>query len=330
MKLIMFGTREDEKEAALNWAEKNNVEVTFNPDPLTLESVHLLEGYDGLSTSQTAPFEDEIYERIAAQGIKQVAQRSAGFDMFDLEKATAHNLIISNVPSYSPNAIAEYAVTAAMNIIRNTEKIQNKVKQHDFTWNKSIISKEMRSMTVAIIGTGRIGTIAGQIFNGFGAEVIGYDLYPNEKAEAFLAYTDSLEEAIEKADLISIHMPLTKGNTYMFDKSLFAKMKDGVFIVNTARGKILNTKDLLDALNSGKVAAAALDTYENEAPYFPKDFSDKTVEDEVLLELIQREDVLVSQHIAFYTETAVMNLVEGGLDSAKQVIETGNCDNRVN
>lgn len=98
----------------------------------------------------------------------------------------------------------------------------------------------------------------------------------------------------------------------------------------TARGKILNTKDLLDALNSGKVAAAALDTYENEAPYFPKDFSDKTVEDEVLLELIQREDVLVSQHIAFYTETAVMNLVEGGLDSAKQVIETGSCDNRVN
>lgn len=115
----------------------------------------------------------------------------------------------------------------------------------------------------------------------------------------------------------------------MFDKALFVKMKDGVFIVNTARGKIVNTKDLLDALNLGKVAAA-LDTYENEAPYFPKDFNDKSVEDDLLLELIQREDVLISQHIAFYTETAVMNLVEGGLDSAKQVIETGSCDNRVN
>lgn len=330
MKILMFGTREDEKEAALAWAQKEKVEVTFNEGPLTMETVDLLDGYDAVTTSQTAQFDDTLYEIVANKGIKQIAQRSAGYDMFDLDLASQHGLIISNVPSYSPNAIAEYAVTAAMNIIRNTEKIQGKVREHDFTWNKTIISKEMRSMTVAIIGTGRIGSITGRILNGFGAKVIGYDLYPNEDAKAFLTYTDTLEEAVRQADLISIHMPLTKDNTYMFNAGLFAKMKDGVYIVNTARGGIVDTKALLDALNSGKVAAAALDTYENEAPYFPKDFRDKEIEDKVLLELITREDVQVSQHIAFYTETAVMNLVEGGLNSAKEVVETGSCENRVN
>ncbi|WP_312039788.1 D-2-hydroxyacid dehydrogenase [Macrococcoides bohemicum] len=330
MKILMFGTREDEKEAALAWAQKENVEVTFNEGPLTMETVDLLDGYDAVTTSQTAQFDDTLYEIVANKGIKQIAQRSAGYDMFDLDLASQHGLIISNVPSYSPNAIAEYAVTAAMNIIRNTEKIQRKVRAHDFTWNKTIISKEMRSMTVAIIGTGRIGSITGRILNGFGAKVIGYDLYPNEDAKAFLTYTDTLEEAVRQADLISIHMPLTKDNTYMFNADLFAKMKDGVYFVNTARGGIVDTKALLDALNSGKVAAAALDTYENEAPYFPKDFRDKEIEDKVLLELIAREDVQVSQHIAFYTETAVMNLVEGGLNSAKEAVETGSCENRVN
>ncbi|MBC9874098.1 D-2-hydroxyacid dehydrogenase [Macrococcoides bohemicum] len=330
MKILMFGTREDEKEAAIAWAQKENVEVTFNEGPLTMETVDLLDGYDAVTTSQTAQFDDTLYEILANIGIKQIAQRSAGYDMFDLDLASQHGLIISNVPSYSPNAIAEYAVTAAMNIIRNTEKIQRKVRAHDFTWNKTIISKEMRSMTVAIIGTGRIGSITGRILNGFGAKVIGYDLYPNEDAKAFLMYTDTLEEAVRQADLISIHMPLTKDNTYMFNADLFAKMKDGVYFVNTARGGIVDTKALLDALNSGKVAAAALDTYENEAPYFPKDFRDKEIEDKVLLELIAREDVQVSQHIAFYTETAVMNLVEGGLNSAKEAVETGSCENRVN
>lgn len=330
MKILMFGTREDEKEAALAWAQKEKVEVTFNEGPLTMETVDLLDGYDAVTTSQTAQFDDTLYEILANIGIKQIAQRSAGYDMFDLDLASQHGLIISNVPSYSPNAIAEYAVTAAMNIIRNTEKIQRKVRAHDFTWNKTIISKEMRSMTVAIIGTGRIGSITGRILNGFGAKVIGYDLYPNEDAKAFLTYTDTLEEAVRQADLISIHMPLTKDNTYMFNADLFAKMKDGVYFVNTARGGIVDTKALLDALNSGKVAAAALDTYENEAPYFPKDFRDKEIEDKVLLELIAREDVQVSQHIAFYTETAVMNLVEGGLNSAKEAVETGSCENRVN
>ncbi|MGK0554729.1 D-2-hydroxyacid dehydrogenase [Macrococcus capreoli] len=330
MRILMFGTREDEKQAAMEWAEREGIEVTFNEGPLTMDTVHLVKGYDAVSTSQTAKFDDDIYEAVARLGIKQLAQRSAGYDMFNLEKATEHNIIVSNVPSYPPNAIAEFAVTSAMNIIRNTEKIQRKMRMHDFTWNKSIISKEMRSMKVAIIGTGRIGRITGQILNGFGAEIIGYDLLPDETLTSFMTYVDTLEEAVSQADLISIHMPLTKENAHMFNKSLFEKMKDGVYIVNTARGGIVDTQALLDALNSGKVTAAALDTYEFEADYFPKDYREKSIEDKVLLELIERDDVQVTQHIAFYTETAVMNLVEGGLNSAKEVIETGTCQNRVN
>lgn len=329
-KIMMFSVKEHEKEAAHDWAKENQIEVTLSQEPLSVETVDQLKGYDGVTTQQTGKLDEEIYQRLSELGIKQIAQRSAGFDMYDLDKASEHGIIISNVPSYSPNSIAEYAVTSALQLVRKTHLIDQKVKAQDFRWQKPIMAKEIKSLEVAIIGTGRIGQIAAQIFKGFGSKVVGYDLYPNEQAKQFIDYKDSVAEAVANADIVSIHMPATEDNYHLFNKELFSQFKDGSVFINTARGTIVDTVALIKALDSGKLSGAALDTYEHESTYFPKDFRDKEISDSVLAELLTREDVILTPHIAFYTDTAVKNLVDGGLDAALSVIQTGSCETRIN
>lgn len=329
-KIIMFGVREDEKGAALAWADRNEVEITFTSEILTPETIEQVKGYDGISIQQTAKLDDSIYEQLSEMGIKQIAQRSAGIDMYDLDKATENNLIISNVPSYSPSSIAEYAVTSALQLVRKTHLIDQRVSNKDFRWEKTIMAKEVKSLEVAIIGTGRIGQIAAKIFQAFGAKVVGFDVYPNEQAKQYLEYKDSVGEAVANADIVSIHMPATKDNYHLFNDTLFNQFKDDAVFINTARGSVVDTEALIKALNSGKLSGAALDTYENESTYFPKDFRDKEISDLILKELMDREDVILTPHIAFYTDIAVMNLVEGGLDAALSVLKTGTCETRVN
>ncbi|WP_217587563.1 D-2-hydroxyacid dehydrogenase [Lentibacillus saliphilus] len=329
-KIMMFGVREHEKDIAREWAKENDVEITMSDDILTVEATEQLQGFDGVSTQQTGKLDDGIYERLNQLGIKQIAQRSAGFDMYNLEKASENNIIISNVPSYSPNSIAEYAVTAALQLLRNTHLIDQRVSEKDFRWEKVIMGREVKSLEVAIIGTGRIGQIAAQIFKGFGSKVVGYDVYPNEDAKQYLEYKDSVEDAIANADIVSLHMPATEDNYHLFNEEMFNKFKDNAVLINTARGSVVDTKALINALDSGKISGAALDTYEYESTYFPKDFRDKDITDPVLSELLTRQDVILTPHIAYYTDIAVKNLVEGGLNAALSVIKTGTCNTRVN
>lgn len=330
IKIKLFGVREDEKDIANNWAKQNQVTLAFSEDILTLETVEQLKGFDAVSTQQTGILDDRIYERLHELGIKQIAQRSAGIDMYNLDKASEHNIIISNVPSYSPNSIAEYAVTSALQLIRKTQLIEHNVNKRDFRWQESIMAKEIKSLEIAIIGTGRIGQITAQIFNAFGAKIVGYDLYPNGDARHYIDYKESIEEAVTGADIVSLHMPATKDNYHLFDESLFDRFKDDAVFINTARGSIVDTKALINALNSGKISGAALDTYEHESTYIPKDFRNIDIEDPILVELLSRADVIFTPHIAFYTSTAVKNLVEGALDAALAVLTTGSCDTRVN
>ncbi|WP_172370297.1 D-2-hydroxyacid dehydrogenase [Sporosarcina jiandibaonis] len=329
-KIMMFAIKEHERKVALAWAKNNQVDVTFSEDILNMETVDQLKGFDGVTTQQTGKLDNRVYGRLKELGIKQIAQRTAGFDMYDLEKASENNIIISNVPSYSPNSIAEFAVTSALQLVRKTHLLEEKVREKDFRWQVPIMAKEIKSLEVAIIGTGRIGQIAARVFKAFGSKVVGYDLYQNEQAKQHLEYKDTVEEAVANADIVSIHMPATDDNHHLFNAELFNHFKDGSVFVNTARGSIVDTKALLQALDSGKISGAALDTYENESPYFPKDFRDKEISDPILKELIMRPEVILTPHIAFYTDIAVNNLVEGGLDATLSVLETGTCETRVN
>ncbi|MDU4448561.1 MAG: D-lactate dehydrogenase [Staphylococcus lugdunensis] len=306
-KIMFFGTRDYEKKDALNWGKAHNVEVVTSEEILSADTVDQLEGY----------------------GIKQIAQRTAGFDMYDLDLAKKHGIVISNVPSYSPETIAEYSVSIALQLVRKFPLIEKRVQAHNFKWAAPIMSTPVKNMTVAIIGTGRIGAATGKIYAGFGAKVVGFDAYPNHSLD-FLEYKDSVEEAIKDADIISLHVPANKESFHLFDKSMFSKVKKGAILVNAARGAVIDTPALLDAVNECTLSGAAIDTYENEADYFTYDWTGKDVDDPTLLELIRHENILVTPHIAFFSDEAVRNLVEGGLNAALSVIETGKCDTQLN
>lgn len=327
----IFGVREEDIPYIKAWSTKHSVTVDLDEALLSSETVDRAKGFDGVSISQQIPFGEDVYRKLHEFGIKQIAQRSAGFDIYDFDLAQKYDLIISNVPSYSPHSIAEYTVSQALNLVRNYNDIQQKTASYDFRWQPEILSRSIKDLKVAVIGTGRIGSIVAKIFSqGFGAEVIAYDVVPNESYKSFLMYAKSINEAVQEADIVTVHIPASKDSDYLFDDALFNEFKPGSVFINCARGSIVKTSALIHALDNGILKGAALDTYEGEKGLFPSDQRHSELKDEVLKQLIERQDVIVSPHIAFYTDAAVENLIVDALDATIDVIETGDTKLRVN
>lgn len=330
MKLKLFDVGDDEAPFVEKWEDENNVTVDYVPDSLTRENIDEVSGYDGLCLSHNGPFDNSLLKDLKDMGIKQIAQRSAGFDMYDLETATANNIKITNVPSYSPNSIAEYAVTGALYFVRKIPTVQQHVAKQDFRWQPTIMARPIKGLTVAVIGTGRIGYITAELFHHMGCNVIGYDIQTYPQAENFITYKNTIQEAVKDADIVTLHTPATKDTINMFNQSLFNYFKDGAIFINCARGVLVDTKALIHALDTNKLSGAVIDTYENEASYFRKDFSSSEIEDDLLQSLIKRDDILLSPHIAFYTNESVENLVEQSLNSTMDIIRHGDSEYVVN
>lgn len=330
MKIKIYGIRDEERPIAEAWAKKHSVEISLTEQPLTKDTVEEAKGFDGVSNSQIFPLDKEVYPLLKLFGIKQIAQRSAGYDMYDLELASANNIIISNVPSYSPESIAEYTVMVAMTLVRQFEGIRQHVSEQNFAWVPSIRGRVLGDMTIAVIGVGRIGKIVAKIFKGFGCRVVGYEIDPDNRIPDIVDYRNSVEEAVKDADIVTLHMYPSDFNYHQFNAEMFAQFKKGAILMNMARGVLVDTADLLDALDSGQLSAAGIDTYEAEGPYVPKNCQGKAIEDQLFKRLLDHEKVIYTPHTAFYTDEAVKNLVEGGLNAAKEVIESGTTSNRVN
>ncbi|MDO5037698.1 MAG: D-2-hydroxyacid dehydrogenase [Tissierellia bacterium] len=330
MKLVLFNLRSDEAPTLEDWkAAHPEVEIDAYKEELSLDNIHLAQGADAVSLSTVSKVEDAIYEKLHAMGIDIISQRSAGFDMYNLDKLNELGMKLLRVPKYSPNAIGEYVVASALYLSRNLNKIYKRVEDHDFSWELPILSKEMRTLTVGVIGTGNIGRAAAKLFKGLGAQIIGYDVFKSEEAEALLDYV-SLDELYERSDIITLHIPAFDDNYHMINEETIGKMKDGVILINAARGTIVDTKAVLKGLDEGKIKGAVLDVYENEFDYVKKDLKGQDLGDEVLDEMIKRDDIIYTPHIAFYTETALENLVHIPLNESIKVIETGESDTIVN
>ncbi|MHC9532771.1 D-2-hydroxyacid dehydrogenase [Dellaglioa sp. L3N] len=328
MKLIAFGMRKDEVGFGKQWAADNQVEVEITEALLTTETVQQANGFDGIIALQTIPYDENLFSEMQKMGIKILSVRNVGVDNIDLVAAKKYGITVTNVPAYSPNAIAEFSVTQLMQLLRRTPEFNLKRQNQDYRWAPNI-SRELRSLTVGVIGTGRIGRVAMAIYKGFGAKVIAYDVYPNAELKKTGVYVDTLDELFKQADVITLHTPATKENEHMLNHDSFAKMKQGVLIVNTARGTLINTEDLIEALKSGQVGGAALDTYEFENPIFNHNLDGLDIEDPLFNELLSMINVILTPHIAFYTETAVKNMVEIALNSAQQFLTTGTADTEV-
>ncbi|WP_281183476.1 D-2-hydroxyacid dehydrogenase [Staphylococcus schleiferi] len=331
-KIKVFDVREDELPALQQWIEahKGTVEVELTASPLNEQQLETLDDVDGVTISQTTSFDSAYYERLVDKGIHHIAQRSAGYDQFDLEVANQYGVKISNVPSYSPQSIAEFAVTRTLELVRHTPQIDKNIATQEFTWNLNLQGRTIESLKIGVLGTGRIGRRAAKIFSGFGSEVLAYDLLPDDDLRDVVTYVDSLEELVSKVDVLTLHIPGSKENHYLINEAILRQAKPGLIIINAARGSVLDTQALLKSLDEGIVASAAIDTYENEGAYFRHDWGNKKLDDPVLQTLLEHENVLVSPHVAFYTDEAVKNLVDIPLEDVLSFITTGQAVNIIN
>lgn len=317
MKIFFYALRDDEKPAFEAWKAANTeIEVGATDQLLTPETAKLAEGSDGVVAYQQKSYDRETLTALAEVGVKNLSIRNVGTDNIDFEAAKELGFQISNVPSYSPNAIAEHSVIQLTRLLRRTPEYDVKIAERDLRWAPEI-GKELRMQTVGVIGTGNIGRVAIKIFQGFGAKVIAFDPYRNADIEAQGLYVDSLDDLYAQATVISLHVPGLPSNNHMINDESIAKMQDGVFLVNVSRGNLIDTDALIKGLDSGKVAGAAIDVYENEVGLFNEDWRGKEFPDARIENLLNRNNVLVTPHTAFYTETAVQQMVEISMDANK-------------
>jgi len=329
LKIIAYGIRDDEKPYLDQWSKDQGIEVKAVSELLDEDTVSLAEGYDGAVVYQQKPYTASVLDKLASYGIKSLSLRNVGVDNVDADAIKRNGFTVTNVPAYSPEAIAELTVTQLMRLLRRTPVFDKKQAAGNLMWAPDI-ADELGHMTVGIVATGRIGRAAMRIYKGFGAKVIAYDVFHNPELEKEGIYVDSMDELYAKADVISLHAPATKENEHLLNDDAFSKMKDGVWILNPARGALIDTDALIRALDNGKVAGAALDVYEDEVGIFNTDFgSFDAIPDERLKNLMKRDNVLVTPHVAFYTRTAVKNMVQFALNNNKQLIETGTAENVV-
>lgn len=322
MKIFAYGIRDDELSSLKKWeANHPDVEVGYTNDTLTPDTAQLAEGSNGVVTLQTTPYEREALKKLSDYGIKSISIRNVGFDNFDFKDLNDFGMKLTNVPVYSPNAIAEHTVLLMGRLLRRVPEVDQKFDNGDFTWAPTI-GREYREQTVGVIGTGHIGRVVIKILQGFGAKVVAYDVYHNADIEKQGLYVDSLEELYKQSDIITLHVPLFDSNKYMINDKAISQMKDSVMIINCARGELIDTDALIAGLDSGKIGGAGLDVLDNENSVFGHKWgSIDNLPNPKIKNLAERLNVIITPHNAFYTETAVHNMITVSFDSNKALID---------
>ncbi len=276
---------------------------------LTADNVVLAQGYDAVIIFVNDTVDAEMIMKLKEYGVKLIALRSAGFNNVDL-KAALNNISVVRVPAYSPHAIAEHTVALMLTLNRKVHRAYFRTRDTNFALN-GLLGFDMYGKTAGVIGTGRIGKVLVGILRGFGMEVLLNDMYPDEAfaAETGCRYT-TLEEVYRASDIISLNCPLTRETEYMINSATIAMMKKGVMLINTGRGKLIRTADLIEGLKSGQIGSAGLDVYEEESQFFFEDLSDRVLADDVLARLLTFNNVIITSHQGFFTREAIRNIAE--------------------
>ena len=270
-----------------------------------------------------------IIDQLDSLGVKYISLRTVGYDHVDLIKAKKLNIKVANVPAYSPYAVAEHSVALLLALNRKIILAQELIRQNDFRLDK-LVGFDLHHKTIGVVGTGKIGSAFIKIMNGFGCNILAYDIAQNQELiKQYKVQYTSLENLCKNSDVISLYCPLNEATSYMFNKTTFSQMRNGVVFINTARGGIVNTQDLLDALDHGVVAAAGLDVYEYEMPIFFYDHSDTLMKDELFEKLRCYKNVLLTGHQAFLTKEALEGIAKTTIDNLDQWALTGKSENEL-
>lgn len=307
MKVAIFGTQFYEREYFNKYNVDLKHELVFFDENLTDKTTNLAIGFKAVCVFVTDVLDKICIDKLAKIHVEVVVLRSAGFNNVDLQAAKAHHIKVLRVPAYSPQAVAEHAVALIMTLNRKTHKAYNQLRESNFSL-QNLMGFNLFEKTVGIVGTGKIGRAFCNIMLGFGCHVIAYDIKENDGLKQKGVVYCSLDKLLADSDIISIHCPLNDATKHLFDTAVFNKLKKGMMLINTSRGGIINTQDIIVALKKLQIAYLGIDVYEHESDLFFKDLSQTVVQDDLFQRLNAFNNVLITPHQAFYTQEALVEI----------------------
>lgn len=327
MKILFYGTKNYDRRFFENLLPSYpGIEMKFTDANLHEETAPLARGYEAICAFVNSDLSAPVLAELHRQEVKLILMRCAGYNNIDLPAAKEYGIRILRVPGYSPEAVAEHAMALALTANRHTHKAYIKCRENNFALN-GLMGVNFYGKTAGIIGTGKIGQAMARICKGFGMKVIAYDLFPNKSLD-FLEYV-SLDELLAQSDLISLHCPLSPETRHIINAESIAKMKDGVILVNTSRGGLINTQDLIAGIRDHKFFAVGLDVYEEETDFVYEDMSERILQSSTVQRLLSFPNVMLTSHQGFLTEEALTNIAETTLDNAKAFMNGETLTNEV-
>ena len=326
MKVAVFSAKSYDRQFLNQVNQKFDHELEFFEPSLDEQTVTLARGFEAVCVFVNDCLNRDTIESLSQHGIKAIALRCAGYDNVDLAAAEEFQIAVVRVRAYSPYAVAEHAIALILTLNRKIHRAYYRIREGNFALN-GLIGFDLHGRTVGIIGTGKIGRIAGQILHGFGCRVLAYDLNPNrEFGEKYGEYV-SFEDLLARSDIISLHCPLTKDTHHLIDDEAIAQMKPGVMLVNTSRGGLVDTQAVIRGLKSQQIGHLALDVYERESKMFFEDLSGEIIQDDVFERLLTFPNVIITGHQAFFTAEALNNIAETTLSNLTAIANGQPCDN---
>ncbi len=327
-KIAFFDTKPYDRASFERVNREFGFEIIYFTTHLNAHTASLSKNFDGICAFVNDIIDTTVIEGLAARKIKIIALRCAGYNNVDL-KAAENKIYVVRVPAYSPRGVAEHALALMLTLNRKTHKAYWRTRDGNFSIN-GLLGFDMHGKTAGVIGTGKIGKCLVEILQGLGMQVLLYDPHPDSAfATSHKIDYVSLEELYSRADVISLHCPLTAETEYMIDTAAIKNMKRGVMIINTGRGKLIHTTALIEGLKSGVIGSAGLDVYEEESSYFFEDRSSEMISDDTLARLLVFPNVLVTSHQAFFTIEALDNIAHTTLTNFQEFFSKGLLSNEI-
>ncbi|MBR9800341.1 2-hydroxyacid dehydrogenase [bacterium] len=328
MRVAFFSTKPYDRRFFTAANEQHGFELKFFEPRLTPETMTLAQGFDAVCVFVNDQLDADILEQLKDAGIKTIALRCAGFNNVDLKAAEDAGLQVVRVPAYSPYAVAEHTVGLMLTLNRRIHRAYNRVREANFALD-GLLGFDFHGKTVGVIGTGRTGALTAKIMHGFGCDLLGSDMRENSDClELGMKYMP-VDDLLAKADVVTLHCPLTPETEHLINEERVQKMKPGVMLINTSRGRVVDTKAVIEGLKSGQIGSVGMDVYEEEADYFFEDLSNNVIADDVLARLLTFPNVLVTGHQAFFTREAMQAIADTTLNNLQEIEETGKCGNAV-
>lgn len=323
-RLSFFDTKPYDKIFFDKYKERFGFQIRYFDTKLNENTAIMAKGSDSVIAFVNDDINEEAINFLYDNGIRVIGMRCAGYNNVNLKSAFG-KIHVVRVPAYSPYAVAEHTMGILLTLNRKLHRAYNRTRDYNFSLN-GLVGFDLHGKTIGVVGTGKIGRTFMEVCSGFGLNIIAYDPYPIN--DAGIHYV-TFDELCEKSDIISLHCPLTKESKYIINRDSLNKMKDGVYILNTSRGALIDSEALLEAVKEKKVGAAGLDVYEEETELFYEDFSNTIIQDDILARLISMPNVIVTSHQAFLTYEALSNIAETTLSNLRDFFDKKPLSNEI-